>query len=53
MPATITVTLSPELESFVNSRVTSGRYASVSEVIQQGLRILEEHEVMLKSSAAD
>ena len=38
------VSLTPELESFVNSKVESGRYTSASEVIREALRLLEEHE---------
>jgi antitoxin ParD1/3/4 len=38
------ISLTPELEQLVNSRVRSGRYASASEVIREGLRLLEEQE---------
>jgi antitoxin ParD1/3/4 len=38
------VSLTPELESFVNTRVQSGRYNSASEVIREALRLLEEQE---------
>jgi antitoxin ParD1/3/4 len=41
----INVSLTPELESFVEGRVASGRYQSVSEVIRDGLRLLEEKEL--------
>jgi len=38
------VSLTPELEQFVNTKVESGRYHSASEVIREALRLLEEHE---------
>jgi antitoxin ParD1/3/4 len=38
------VTLTPELERWVSERVDGGRYRSVSEVIREGLRLLQEHE---------
>jgi len=39
------VSLTPELESWVDERVRSGRYASASEVIREALRLLEEQEL--------
>jgi antitoxin ParD1/3/4 len=41
---TMNVSLTPELERFVESRVASGRYQSASEVVRDGLRLLEERE---------
>lgn len=38
------VSLTPELEKMVAERVTSGRYASASEVIREALRLLEERD---------
>ena len=38
------VSLTPELEKFVNARVQTGRYNSASEVVREALRLLEEHE---------
>jgi antitoxin ParD1/3/4 len=35
------VSLTPELEDWVDERVRSGRYASASEVIREALRLLE------------
>jgi antitoxin ParD1/3/4 len=40
----LNVSLTPELEQFVQSRVASGRYQTASEVIREGLRLLEERE---------
>lgn len=39
------ISLTPELESFVTSRVSSGRYQSASEVVRAGLRLLEQEEL--------
>lgn len=41
---TLNVSLTPELEEFVATRVSSGRYQSASEVVRQGLRLLQEQE---------
>lgn len=38
------VSLTPELEEFVNTKVDSGRYNSASEVVREALRLLEEHD---------
>jgi antitoxin ParD1/3/4 len=38
------VSLTPELERFVQEKVHSGRYTSASEVVREALRLLEEHE---------
>lgn len=38
------VSLTPELEKFVNAKVQGGRYNSASEVVREALRLLEEHE---------
>ncbi len=40
----MTVSLTPELEQFVQTKVESGRYNSASEVVREALRLLEEHE---------
>ena len=42
--ASLNVSLTPELEQFVQSRVASGLYQTASEVIREGLRLLEERE---------
>jgi antitoxin ParD1/3/4 len=38
------VSLTPELEKFVSSKVGSGRYNSASEVVREALRLLEDHD---------
>lgn len=42
---TLTVSLTPELDGFVSSKVESGRFISASEVVREGLRLLEEREM--------
>ena len=38
------VSLTPELEQFVNAKVQSGRYNSASEVVREALRLLEDQD---------
>ena len=38
------VSLTPELEKLVESKVRSGRYQSASEVIREGLRLLDDQD---------
>jgi len=40
----VNVSLTPELEKFVSTKVESGRYNSASEVVREALRMLEEHD---------
>lgn len=43
------VSLTPELEKFVDRKVESGLYNNASEVVREGLRLLKEHdEIRLK-----
>ena len=39
----LTISLTPELADLVASKVASGLYASASEVVRTGLRLLAEH----------
>ncbi|TAG15588.1 MAG: type II toxin-antitoxin system ParD family antitoxin [Oscillatoriales cyanobacterium] len=41
------ISLTPELEQFVQSTVKNGRYSSASEVILAGLRLLKEREILV------
>lgn len=49
----LNVSLTPELERFVTSRVESGRYQSASEVVREGLRLLEDRELSRQTTLAD
>ena len=41
---TVNVSITPELDAFLQSRVNSGRYQTTSEVVREALRLLERHE---------
>ncbi len=43
------VSLGKRCEAFVEEAVRSGRYASSSEVVREGLRLVEEREAKLQS----
>jgi antitoxin ParD1/3/4 len=47
------VSLTPELEEFVSTKVSSGRYNSASEVVREALRLLEEHDQARASRLAE
>jgi len=47
------VSLTPELEKFVNDKVGSGRYNSASEVVREALRLLEEHDAARVAQLAE
>jgi antitoxin ParD1/3/4 len=52
MPRNTSVILSDQLDSFIESRVASGRYGSASEVVRAGLRLLESEEIQLDALRA-
>jgi antitoxin ParD1/3/4 len=43
-PMTMNVSLTPELEQYVNDKVKSGLYSSASEVVREGLRRLRQED---------
>lgn len=47
MSKNTSITLGEHFDSFVAEQLASGRYASTSEVIRAGLRLLEEEEAKL------
>jgi len=40
------ISLTPELEKFVEGKIESGVYSNASEVIREGLQLLKEHDEM-------
>lgn len=42
----LNVSLTPQLEDFIRQKVNSGKYHSASEVVREGLRLLEERDVI-------
>lgn len=49
MPKNTSVTLGDHFDSFIASQLETGRYASASEVVRAGLRLLEDTEARLGS----
>jgi antitoxin ParD1/3/4 len=47
------VSLTPELESFVTTKLGSGLYGSQSEVVREGLRLLMERDRMVEARLQD
>ncbi len=47
------VSITPELEKFVASKVESGRYTSASEVVREALRLLEEQDQARSAQLAE
>jgi antitoxin ParD1/3/4 len=47
------VSLTPELERLVQEKVKSGRYLSASEVVREGLRLLEERDRLYQARLAE
>ena len=39
------VSLTPELEQYIQAKVETGRYTSASEVVREALRLLEQKEL--------
>ena len=49
MSKNTSITLGDHFDSFVTEQLASGRYASTSEVVRAGLRLLEEEETRLST----
>jgi len=47
------ISLTPELERLVSEKVQTGRYATASEVIREGLRLLEEQDQLKQRRLAE
>lgn len=52
MARNTSVSLGDHFVSFIDAQVQGGRYGSASDVVRAGLRLLEEHEVKVKSLEA-
>ena len=52
MARTVTVTLGPHYEAFIQANIAGGRYNNVSEVVRAGLRRLEEEEARINAFCA-
>ena len=49
----MTITVTPELEAFIRERVASGRFDTVSDVVHEGLKLLEVREHEREAALAD
>jgi antitoxin ParD1/3/4 len=51
--ATRTLSLTPELEAFIDARVASGRYQSATDVLRAAVRLLEAEEQDQEAARAE
>ncbi len=49
----LTITVTPELEAFVRDRVASGRFDTASDVVREGLELLERREHEREAALAE
>jgi antitoxin ParD1/3/4 len=49
MSRTTSITIGPQLDTFVGRLIESGRYGSTSEVVRSALRLLERQEHQLEA----
>ena len=47
------ISLTPELEQYINEQVKSGKYASVSEIVGEALRLLWERDRIREARLAE
>ncbi len=52
MPKTTSFVLGERFDQFIASQVDAGRYSSASEVIREGLRLVERREQMMNAMDA-
>ena len=44
-----TITLSPDQASYVDAQIANGQYASVSDLVQAGLRALQDQDTTVEN----
>jgi len=49
----ITISLPPELQRVVTTKIATGKYTTPDEVIHEGLRLVEERDRALQAAVAD
>ncbi len=52
MASNTSISLGDHLSKFIDDQLNQGRYGSASEVVRAGLRLLEEHELKLRTLRA-